>query len=252
MTSKYEELKIEIEKKEKNLIESISNRISDNIESEISDSLKGVSQKLNAADEKAKELDDLVESLSQNVQSLKEIDFSEQLIIIKETQERLEKSSIEAKESFDAEKEINNKLIADITKSINEWKTIGNQLTNAVEEINRQNKVFMEGISSVERSVTELAEINGQLDSTLGKIQEEQLNIVDAVSEKTASTVSNIIAEKMANNTGELLKIVNENDAKLDRIIMETKKNNKRFPIAIGTAIITGIVLVLLVLSFFI
>lgn len=201
---KYNGLKEKIDEKEKLLIETISEQVADSINNNLSESIESIAETISSADEKAHGLNEAIGILSQNVKVLNEFDFTEQFTKVKNSQELLVESSQEAKAVLVESKEANSKFVNDISNAHDSWITLKNDFIQSVNETKDCQTEITSKIEELNNVIASITSLDSQLTETVKDVEKQQLDIITNISQQTASSVGNIINEKIDRSSKKL------------------------------------------------
>ena len=201
---KYNGLKEKIDEKEKLLIETISEQVADSINNNLSESIESIAETISSADEKAHGLNEAIGILSQNVKVLNEFDFTEQFTKVKNSQELLVESSQEAKAVLVESKEANSKFVNDISNAHDSWITLKNDFIQSVNETKDCQTEITSKIEELNNVIASITSLDSQLTETVKGVEKQQLDIITNISQQTASSVGNIINEKIDRSSKKL------------------------------------------------
>lgn len=221
---KYNGLKEKIDEKEKLLIETISEQVADNINDNLSESIESIAEIISSADEKAHSLNEAIGILSQNVKVLNEFDFTEQFTKVKNSQELLVESSQEAKAVLVESKEANSKFVNDISNAHDSWITLKNDFIQSVNETKDCQTEITSKIEELNNVIASITSLDSQLTETVKEVEKQQLDIITNISQQTASSVGNIINEKIDRSSKNLSSTVEEASSTLKELTVRLEE----------------------------
>lgn len=215
----YDGLKSKIDEKEKELIEKISERVAGEIGDSLSDSVDSITDTLSNADTTAQGINESLEKLSENVQVLKEYDFSDQFLKLKNSQEALDKSTDNAKKTMDQSQKANEQLINDISTALNTWQELVKELADVSKSTSSENRKIKKTLSELNECMSTLSEIDGKLIDTVKAVEEKEATIVEQISEQASTSVSGVVEKKIDTYSEKISEALDSGAEKIEGVI---------------------------------